>query len=110
MGGSRAGGNCKHTYTFCSFCPFPSSELLQNHFYGINVNTAPANYTGHPALSLPVGSLEGLPVGGMLVGRRGADAKVLQVAYALEQQMAKTAEVERATERQIRREGESGAV
>ena len=63
------------------------SDLLKKYFYGINVNTAPANYTGHPALSLPVGSSEGLPVGGMLVGRRGADDKLLQVAFALEQQL-----------------------
>lgn len=32
-------------------------------------NTAPMNCTGHPALSVPCGTIDGLPVGMMLVGR-----------------------------------------
>ena len=53
------------------------------------VNTAPFDYTGHPALTLNVGHSDGLPVGGMIVGKRFGETKVLQVAYALEQQLKK---------------------
>jgi amidase len=48
-------------------------------------NTAPFDLTGHPAISVPCGMSEGLPVGMMLVGRRGEDDVVLRVAYAYEQ-------------------------
>jgi amidase len=49
------------------------------------VNTAQFDVTGHPAISVPCGNVAGLPVGIMLVGRRGDDAGVLRVAAALEQ-------------------------
>jgi amidase len=46
-------------------------------------NTQPFNYTGHPALALPVGkSSEGLPVSMQLVGRFFDDPLLMRVAYA----------------------------
>jgi amidase len=46
-------------------------------------NTMPFNYTGHPALALPVGkSSAGLPVSMQLVGRFFDDPLLLRVAYA----------------------------
>lgn len=51
----------------------------------MGANTAPFNVTGHPAMSLPCGSSDGLPVGLMLVGRRGDDATVLRAAHVFEQ-------------------------
>ena len=38
--------------------------------------------TGHPAMNVPCGISEGLPVGMMLVGRLGDDATVLRAADA----------------------------
>ena len=43
-----------------------------------------ANLTGHPSVSVPVGSLAGLPVGLQLTGRLGRDAELLSVALAIE--------------------------
>ncbi len=44
---------------------------------------------GHPAISLPVGlDAAGMPFGLQIVGARGADAKVLAVAAALERELA----------------------
>ena len=48
-------------------------------------NTAPFNMTGHPALSIPCGKSNGLPVGLMLVGRHFDDATLFRVAHAFEQ-------------------------
>jgi amidase len=49
-------------------------------------NTQPFNYTGHPALALPVGkSSAGLPVSMQLVGRFFDDPLLLRVAYAYQQ-------------------------
>ena len=47
-------------------------------------NTCQFNLTGHPAISVPCGVSDDLPVGVMIVGRHFEDATVLQVAAALE--------------------------
>jgi len=45
--------------------------------------TAVFSVSGHPALSFPAGRIEGLPVGLQLVGRRGSDFELVQVAGRL---------------------------
>jgi len=47
-------------------------------------NTAQFNLSGHPAISLPLCEVDGLPLGVMLVGRRGEDARLLAIARAVE--------------------------
>ena len=47
--------------------------------------TCPTDMTGHPALSVPCGKSNGLPVGLMLIGKRFDDASLFQVAHAFEQ-------------------------
>ena len=42
------------------------------------------NFTGHPAVSLPAGLSDGLPVGIQLIGRRRADVDVFAAAAAFE--------------------------
>ncbi len=51
----------------------------------MGANTSAFNVSGHPAMSLPCALHEGLPVGMMLVGRRGGDATLLRAAHAFEQ-------------------------
>ncbi len=49
-------------------------------------NTLPFNYTGHPALALPVGkSSAGLPASMQLVGRLFDDPLLMRAAYAYQQ-------------------------
>jgi amidase/aspartyl-tRNA(Asn)/glutamyl-tRNA(Gln) amidotransferase subunit A len=43
-----------------------------------------ANFTGHPAASIPAGMADGLPVGMQIMGRTGADADVLAASAAFE--------------------------
>ncbi|XP_071495095.1 amidase-like [Diadema antillarum] len=50
----------------------------------VNINTMPFNLTGHPAISVNAGFLDGLPVGLMLVGRHFEDTTVLRAAQAVE--------------------------
>jgi amidase len=45
-------------------------------------NTAPFDVTGNPALSVPCGTSDGLPVGAMFVGRHFDDATVLRAGHA----------------------------
>ena len=51
-------------------------------------NTPAFDLTGHPSLSLPCGTLDGLPVGMMLTGRHFDEATLYQVAHAFEQDAA----------------------
>jgi amidase len=51
-------------------------------------NTAPFNYTGHPALAVPCGRDDGLPVSMQIVGRCFEDPLLLRVAFAFEQSVA----------------------
>jgi aspartyl-tRNA(Asn)/glutamyl-tRNA(Gln) amidotransferase subunit A len=47
----------------------------------------PANFTGHPAISVPCGfTRDGLPVGLQLVGRRFDESTLLRIAFAYEQE------------------------
>lgn len=46
--------------------------------------TAPFNLTGHPAVSVPCGTDDGLPVGLQFIAEHGADAAALQVASVWE--------------------------
>lgn len=47
-------------------------------------NTCAADLTGHPALSVPVDSADGLPVGLMVTGSHFDDGTVLRTGYAVE--------------------------
>ena len=48
-------------------------------------NTSPFDVTGNPALGVPCGASDGLPVGMMLVGRHFDDGTVLRAGHAYEQ-------------------------
>ena len=52
--------------------------------YLSDIFTATANLAGIPALSLPIGRVDGLPVGGQIMARHFAEAALFRVAFALE--------------------------
>jgi amidase len=62
----------------------PEEVALLASALGKARNTAPMDITGHPAVSVPAGLVDGLPVGMMLVGKRFDDATVLKLADAFE--------------------------
>ena len=49
------------------------------------INCAPFNVTGHPAISIPCGKVDDLPVGLMLVAKHFEEATLLRVAHTFEQ-------------------------
>ena len=51
-------------------------------------NLCPFNVTGHPAMSMPCGRIDGMPVGMMLVGRHFAEADIYRAAAAFETAVA----------------------
>jgi amidase len=48
-------------------------------------NTCPFDITHHPAMTLPCGLIEGLPVGLMLVGKHFDEPTIYRAAHAFEQ-------------------------
>ena len=56
--------------------------------YLSDIYTIPANLSGMPAISIPCGLSDGLPVGFQLMGRLLDEATVLRAAAALEQDLA----------------------
>jgi amidase len=61
----------------------PGAEILQRAFEMLT-NTAPFDVTGHPAMSIPCGMSNGLPVGMMLVGKRFDESTIYRAAAAFE--------------------------
>ncbi len=48
-------------------------------------NTAPFDPSGHPAITVPCGSSNGLPIGMMLIGKHWQEATIYRAAHAYEQ-------------------------
>lgn len=61
----------------------PLSLIIQRAFEMIG-NTAPFNVTGHPAMTIPCGLTDGLPVGMMLVSPKWMESTIYSAAQAFE--------------------------
>lgn len=59
------------------------SDPLQ--MYLSDILTVPANLAGVPAISVPCGKVDGMPVGLQLIGKHFEDEKVIDTAFAYEQ-------------------------
>jgi amidase len=69
--------------------PLPAPDANREEIIGrafeMITNTAPFDITHHPAMSLPCGMVDGLPVGLMLVGRHFEEPTIYRAAHAFEQ-------------------------
>ncbi len=65
---------------------FPLGERIADpvQMYLADVFTVTANLAGLPAISVPLGEVEGLPVGGQLIGSWWSEATLFRAAAALE--------------------------
>ncbi len=68
-----------------------SADPVQMYLEDIFV--APASLAGVPAMSIPIGRDEGLPIGGQLIAPRFAEGPMLAAASAMERMIAAEAEV-----------------
>ena len=66
--------------------PFRIGEKIQNplELYMCDILTVPANLTGGPAVTVPCGFVDGLPVGLQLMGRPFREDLLLRAAKAYE--------------------------
>lgn len=65
--------------------PDASRELYVQRALEMIGNTSPFDITHHPAMTLPCGMSDGLPVGLMLVGKHLDEATIYKAGYAFEQ-------------------------
>jgi aspartyl-tRNA(Asn)/glutamyl-tRNA(Gln) amidotransferase subunit A len=66
--------------------PFELGESLSDplRMYLADANTVPANLANLPAISVPAGRADGLPVGLQLVGPRFGEGRIVEAASAVE--------------------------
>ena len=62
----------------------PLSLCIQSGLGMVN-NTCPFDVTGHPAMSIPCGMSQGLPIGLMLIARHYNESTIYRAAHAFEQ-------------------------
>ena len=65
--------------------PDASREEYVQRAFEMLANTSPFDITHHPAMSIPCGMGDGLPIGMQLVGKRYDEATIYKAAYAYEQ-------------------------
>lgn len=63
--------------------PTPAESCLRG--FEMLPNTCPFDVTGHPAMSIPCGTNDDLPVGMMLIGKHWDEATIYRAAHAFEQ-------------------------
>src|SRR5438445_6745604 len=65
---------------------FKAGERLADPvaMYLSDIFTVTANLAGLPALSLPIGRIKGLPIGGQLIGQAFLEDEMIEAAYASE--------------------------
>lgn len=65
--------------------PDASRELYIQRAFEMIANTCPFDATGHPAMTVPCGRVDGLPVGLMLIGKHWDEPTIYRAAHAFEQ-------------------------
>lgn len=63
----------------------PAAQMMRG--WKGSANTAPFNISGHPAITLPIGEADGMPVGFMLAGTHFSEASLLATSRTIERAM-----------------------
>ena len=80
---------------FTPTTPTPAFEIGAKsdplEMYLSDIFTATANLAGVPAMSMPIGRVDGLPIGGQLIASHFEEARMFGAAYALEKALGEDA-------------------
>lgn len=83
-GVTNAMDSCDALITATVLTPAPLVAAVEKGAAWTPMRTLPFNVTGHPAVSVPAGFVDGLPLGLQIIGRHGDEAGVLRIAAAFE--------------------------
>jgi len=64
--------------------PAWKTDLINGDRFGV-FSSSPAAIAGYPSITLPMGNLDGMPVGISIFGKAWTESKLLEIAYAYEQ-------------------------
>jgi amidase len=64
--------------------PAWKTDLTSGDNFGVS-SSSPAAIAGYPNISVPMGQIDGLPVGISIFGRAWSESVLLEIAYAFEQ-------------------------
>jgi amidase len=78
----------KFAFDILAFTPLPPPDAPRDLYilraFEMVPNTAPFNASGHPAMSIPCGMSDGLPIGLMLIGKYYDESVIYRAAAAFE--------------------------
>jgi amidase len=60
------------------------TDLINGDHFGLG-SSSPAAWAGYPIITVPAGSVEGLPIGVSFFGRAWSEGELISIAYAFEQ-------------------------
>jgi len=64
--------------------PAWKTDLINGDRFGV-FSSSPAAIAGYPSITVPMGNLDGMPVGISIFGRAWTEGKLLEIAYSYEQ-------------------------
>lgn len=65
--------------------PAWKTDLVNGDNFGGIFSSSPAAISGYPSITVPMGNIEGLPVGISILGRAWSEPTLLEIAYSYEQ-------------------------
>lgn len=65
--------------------PAWKTDLIAKDNFGGIFSSSPAAISGYPSITVPMGQIEGLPVGISIIGQAWTEDKLIEIAYAYEQ-------------------------
>ncbi|SLN63877.1 Glutamyl-tRNA(Gln) amidotransferase subunit A [Aquimixticola soesokkakensis] len=71
--------------TATTLTPAPAFAQFADGAVWTPMRTFPFNISGHPAITVPCGLIDGLPVGLQIIGAKGGEARICRIAQAFEQ-------------------------
>jgi len=65
--------------------PAWKTDIIAKDNFGGIFSSSPAAISGYPSITVPMGNIEGLPIGISFIGKAWTEDKLISIAYSYEQ-------------------------